>query len=284
MPSHVQFLRRILYVCAASLAVGALISCATKNAKPGSHPAATSPAGKKPKATPASSPPPAATPAPTPQARYTATVKVEGVEVAQDQVLTPDGQSSPSPTPSPTPAASPSPTPKPKAASKNFITGLWQKVFPPKPTPSPTPGETGGVTIRVSSAEGGESEQVVRKGSEAAPNAIPSPTPIQIKARPSEGFLMRMWHKIFPRKKEPPAASPPQWIGTIKLINERENYALIDSVSAMQMPAGETLNSVGETSESGTLRVTADRTPPFFIADIVTGKPRAGDRVYSPKP
>jgi hypothetical protein len=284
MPSLAQFLRRISYVSAAFLAAGILISCATKNAKPGSHTPAAGPAVKKPKTSPASSPAPTPTPAPTPQAHYTASVKVEGEEVTQNQVLTPDGQSSPSPTPSPTPAASPSPTPKPKAASKNFVAGLWQKVFPPKPTPAPTPGETGGVTIRVSSAEGGESEQVVRKGTEAAPNAIPAPTPIQIKTRPSEGFLMRMWHKIFPKKQEPPAASTPQWIGTIKLINERENYALIDSASAMQIPVGETLNSVGETSESGALRVTADRTSPFFIADIVSGKPRAGDRVYSPKP
>ena len=93
-----------------------------------------------------------------------------------------------------------------------------------------------------------------------------------------------MWHKVFPKKLEPPAAAPPQWIGTIKLINERDGYALIDSPSSLGVTVGETINSVGADSESGVLRITADRNPPFFIADIVSGKPHAGDRVYSPRP
>jgi hypothetical protein len=139
------------------------------------------------------------------------------------------------------------------------------------------------VTIRTSTSEGAGTEQVVREASPGA-NAIPSPTPIQVKLRPSESFPMQMWHKVFPKKRTPPAAAAPQWIGTIKLINERENYALIDSPGYFALPAGETLNSVGADSESGVLRVTTDRNPPFFIADIVNGKPRAGDRVYSPKP
>lgn len=93
-----------------------------------------------------------------------------------------------------------------------------------------------------------------------------------------------MWHKIFPPKKSPPVAAPPQWIGTIKLVNEREGYVLIDASNGLGISTGQTLNSVGSESESGVLRASADRDPPFFIADIVSGKPRPGDRIYSPQP
>ncbi len=287
MPASAPFLPRAARLAVATLALGILISCATKKEKPpSSAPAVATADKKKSSATPAASP--TATPAPTPQARYVASVKVDGVDVTQGQVLTPDNQPTPSPSPAaaPTPAPSPSPTPKPKWKPPNLVAGAWRKIFPPKPTPAPTPGATGGVTIRVSTAEGGQTEQVVHEGSNSssAANPIPAPTPIQIKLRPTEGFLMRMWHKIFPSKKEPPSATPPQWVGTIKLINEREGYALIDSPTSFSLPVGEALNSVGVDTESGVLRVTADRNPPFFIADIVTGKPRAGDRVYSPKP
>jgi hypothetical protein len=285
MPIPAQFLRRALLFSVIVLAAGILISCATKKEKiPPPASAATAAAKKNGVPTP----PPGPTPAPTPQARYTASAKVDGVEVTQNKVPGPESQPAPSPAPSASPTPTASPTPKPKPPSTNFLTGTWRKIFPskPKPAPAPTPGETGHVSIRVSTSEGGEVEQVVRNGSNtgSTANAIPSPTPIQIKIRPTEPFHMRMWHRVFPKKQEPPVAMPPQWIGTIKLINERDGYALIDSPSSFSVPVGETLNSVGADAESGVLRVSADRNPPFFIADIVSGKPRAGDRVYSPKP
>ena len=143
------------------------------------------------------------------------------------------------------------------------------------------------MTFRVSTVEGGQIEKVAREGAAVpASNGAPAANPpaVQIKLRPTEGFLTRMWHKIFPKKQEPPAAAPPVWIGTVKLVNERDGYALIDSQGFFTLPSGETLNAVGSNDESGVLRVTNDRNPPFFIADIVSGKPHAGDRVYSPKP
>lgn len=284
MPILAQILRRALHISAFALAIGILISCATKKEK-NSRSASVTAAVKKKKDASTPTPPPTPAPAPAPQARYTASVKVDGVEVPQNQVPASGAQATPSPSPSasPIPKASPAPTPKP--ASPNFITGTWRKIFPPKPTPAPTPGETGAVSIRVSTSEGGQTEQVIHEGSAGPSAAPPAPTPIQMKMRPAEGYLMRMWHRIFPKKQEPPAAATPQWVGTIKLVNERDNYALIDSpTSYSTIPVGETLNSVGTDTESGVLRVTADRNSPFFIADIVSGKPRAGDRVYSPKP
>jgi hypothetical protein len=208
-------------------------------------------------------------------------VSVEG-GASTEQDITPESKPAPSPTPSssPTPAASPSPTPKPK--SPNPLAATWQKIFPAKSKPTPTP--TPGLSFRVSTSDGGQTEIPIGSGASVQQSAVPSPTPILLKTKPTENFLARAWHKIFPKKAAPPAAQTPQWIGTIKLVNERDGYALVDAQNYSALPPGETLNAVGEDRETGVLRVTADRQAPFFIADVVSGKPRAGDRVYSPKP
>jgi len=92
-----------------------------------------------------------------------------------------------------------------------------------------------------------------------------------------------MWHVIFPVKKGPPTALAPRWLGTVKLVDQHEGYVLIDSPTYSALATGQMLNSIGNDSQTGTLRVTADREPPFLIADIVSGNPRGGDRVYSPQ-
>lgn len=75
----------------------------------------------------------------------------------------------------------------------------------------------------------------------------------------------------------------PRWLGTVKLVDQREGYVLIDSQTYSALATGQTLNSIGNDSQTATLRVTADREPPFVIADIVSGAPHVGDRVYSPQ-
>jgi hypothetical protein len=89
---------------------------------------------------------------------------------------------------------------------------------------------------------------------------------------------------VFPRKAGPPAATTPAWAGTIKLVDYQAKYALIDSETYTSLAPGAVLNAVGNDAETGSLRVSADRDPPFFIADIVNGRPAVGDRVYSPTP
>lgn len=260
-----------------------LASCATQ--KDGAPPAGAKPkpaASPTPKPTPTPRPAANPTPSPTPQARYFASVKVEGGEAVQADITPPEPSPSPTPAPAPTPAAAatPTPTPAPKFAPLGLISDTWQKVFPPKPTPAPTPGDTGRANINVSVSD----QPAESRAATGHAGALPGPTPIPLKTRPTEGLFSRIWHRVFPKKDEPPAAAVPQWIGTIKLVNERDGYALIDSQGYFAMASGETLNAVGTDVESGVLRVTADKNPPFFIADIVSGRPRAGDRVYSPKP
>jgi hypothetical protein len=283
MPASPLPAARLLPRTIVLLACTALASCATKKTPAPATTGATAAASP----TPAPSPAPAATPSPnpTPQARYSARVMVDGQVVTQQEIQpgsTPPPAATPATaeaSPTPTPAPTPSPTPKP-----NIFSQAWQKIFPPKPTPAPTPGPTGRVTMRVTTADGQPVEQVVSEGDPTAPSAA-APTPVPAPTPPRENFIARMWHKIFPKKEPPPSATLPQWIGTIKLVNERDGYVLIDSEQGYYpLAAGEVLNAVGGGSESGVVRVTADRNPPFFIADIVGGKPRAGDRVYSPKP
>lgn len=271
MPSHVA-ISRFFALCTAALLAALLISCAGKKSAT-SHAAAS-----KPKASPTPSATATPTPAPTPEARYVARVSIEGGETTEHE-LKPASQSSPTPSASPTPAASPSPTPKPK--SKNPLTAAWQKIFPAKVKATPTP--TPAMVFRVSTQDGSQAEIPLGPDS-SQPTPGPAPTPIMLKSKPTENFVFRAWHKVFPKKAAPPTAEPPQWIGVVKLVNEHEGYALVDAQNYAALPPGETLNAVGEDRETGVLRVTADREAPFFIADIVSGKPRAGDRIYSPKP
>jgi hypothetical protein len=265
---------KILRFCAAALVLGLTFSCATKKKEPSAHATATA---SKPKA----SPTPAVTPSPspTPETRYIASVSVEGGE-STSRVISAESSPTPNPTASPAPAASPSPTPKSKPP--NFLAATWRKIFPAKVKATPTP--TPAMVFRVTTESGNQAEIPIGGSSSQAPPSEPGPTPVMLKMRPTENFVSRLWHRVFPKKAAPPSAEPPQWVGVVKLVNERDGYALVDAQNYATLPAGETLNTVGEDRETGVLRVNADRQAPFFIADVVSGKPHAGDRVYSPKP
>lgn len=100
---------------------------------------------------------------------------------------------------------------------------------------------------------------------------------------PRENWFSSIWQKVFPKRDRPPAALPPRWLGRITLVDERSNYALVDSQPFAPLPPGTILHSVSQNSETGVLRVSDDSNPPFFIADITSGRPRPGDRIYSPE-
>ena len=91
--------------------------------------------------------------------------------------------------------------------------------------------------------------------------------------------------KFLPKKKpRPPAATPVNWAGTIQLVNTAENFVLIESESATPVIPGEKYLSVQNGRESGTLRMTSLKAHPFLIADIVSGNPSTGDKIYIPRP
>lgn len=82
------------------------------------------------------------------------------------------------------------------------------------------------------------------------------------------------------KSKKQEGTARPQLVGTISLVDADSTYVLIDSGS---LP-GPSVNVVAEgRAADGTstqLRVTAVRRRPFAIADIVSGTPHVGDKVF----
>jgi hypothetical protein len=90
---------------------------------------------------------------------------------------------------------------------------------------------------------------------------------------------------LLPNKKpRPPVASPVQWAGEIRMVNIAENFVLVESSSAVTAIPGEKYLAVQNGRETGVLRMTFLRNPPFLIADIVSGDPSPGDKIHLPKP
>lgn len=90
----------------------------------------------------------------------------------------------------------------------------------------------------------------------------------------------------FPPRKNPPppAATPVQWAGEIRMVNTAENFVLIESLTAVATIPGEKYLSIRDTRETGAVRMTSLRNPPFLIADIISGDPSPGDKIHLPRP
>ncbi|MGC1480806.1 MAG: hypothetical protein WA771_09905 [Chthoniobacterales bacterium] len=123
----------------------------------------------------------------------------------------------------------------------------------------------------------------ITEESDPTPDPEPESDPIESADRPNP--VAAFFQNLFPKKEavaETPAAVSPNWIGSIKAINERDDWVLIDSQPYQGLPTGTVLTSVGADNETGSVRVSDDRNPPFFVADVVSGRPGPGDRVYDP--
>jgi len=90
---------------------------------------------------------------------------------------------------------------------------------------------------------------------------------------------------LLPKKSpKPPAATPVQWAGEIRMVNVAENFVLVESNSAASTIPGEKYTALRDSRETAILRMTALRNPPFLIADIVSGNPSPGDKIHLPGP
>ena len=92
------------------------------------------------------------------------------------------------------------------------------------------------------------------------------------------------WLKFSKKTPPPPSATPIHWTGVIRLVNEEARFVLIQSQSSSAVTPGEKYLCIRDTTETGILRMTALKNSPFLIADILSGDPLAGDRVYLPSP
>jgi len=116
---------------------------------------------------------------------------------------------------------------------------------------------------------------------------VTPPTQMATQATPRKPPFYLQWMgklaSVFPKKKNPPAANPPQWAGTIRMVNAAEKFVLIESNTLSAIVPGETYTVIGGGAETASLRMTALREPPFLIADIVSGSPTEGDKIYIPR-
>lgn len=128
------------------------------------------------------------------------------------------------------------------------------------------------------------------KGKTPAGTPAPSPTPAAAQAEPKKkgGFSLSSlspstWiAKMTKKQPKPPQAQPPQLIGTVKMVNKEDHFVLIDAISYGATQAGDAMVCIVNQQESAHLRASALRNPPFLIADIASGNPSPGDKVYKP--
>ena len=119
------------------------------------------------------------------------------------------------------------------------------------------------------------------KKKEAPQNPYTSP----VVAQPKPSIFQTILGKIpnpFHKKQRPPSALPPQWVGVIRMVNSAENFVLLESNAISSAIPGETYLAVGKGVETATLKMTSLKNPPFLIADIVSGSPSPGDKIYRP--
>ena len=118
----------------------------------------------------------------------------------------------------------------------------------------------------------------------ASPTPAPSPTPPQKKPGFSLASLspFQWFANIMPKKKQPPVAQPPRLVGTIKMVNKEDRFVLIDSIGFSAIEPGDHMICIVNHQESANLRASALNDPPFLIADIASGNPSPGDKVFKP--
>jgi outer membrane murein-binding lipoprotein Lpp len=126
----------------------------------------------------------------------------------------------------------------------------------------------------------------------ATESAVPAGTPA-VAATPASAAkpaAKRAWfaylspatwiRMVIPKKAQPPVAEPPRLIGTIKMVNKEDKFVLIDAMSYGGAQPGDALVCIVNQRESANLRASELRNPPFLIADITSGNPSPGDKVY----
>ncbi len=120
----------------------------------------------------------------------------------------------------------------------------------------------------------------------ARPAPTPKPASTPKPNRPKVGILSQIayWSNPFnllPKKAKPPVAQQPRLIGDIRMVNLDDKYVLVDAVSQNAAP-GDLLVCITAQRETANLRMSTMKNPPFLIADIASGTPSVGDRVFKP--
>ncbi|MFZ4682175.1 MAG: hypothetical protein ACOYMS_06715 [Terrimicrobiaceae bacterium] len=116
----------------------------------------------------------------------------------------------------------------------------------------------------------------------ALPGSTPAPAAKPIRSPLAYLSPLNWPGMLFPKKAGPPQAQPPQLVGVIKMVNTEDRFVLIDAVSSQGTEAGALLVCIMNQQETANLRMSSLKNPPFLIADIASGTPSPGDRVFKP--
>ena len=88
--------------------------------------------------------------------------------------------------------------------------------------------------------------------------------------------------RFFREKPAPPQAQIPRLIGVVKTVRKEDRFVLIDATAFQAAEAGDLLVCIRDQKETANLRMSTLKNPPFLIADIASGNPSPGDRVFKP--
>jgi hypothetical protein len=110
----------------------------------------------------------------------------------------------------------------------------------------------------------------------AAPEASPDEKP----KKPSPPELLGCTKNFLPKKQKPPAAVPPRLLGQIRQVNSESGFVLIDATVSSAVEPGDVLICIANQQEKAELKLTSLSSASFVIADITSGEPSVGDRVY----
>ncbi len=84
-----------------------------------------------------------------------------------------------------------------------------------------------------------------------------------------------------PVKDRNPAITAPVYVGSISVVNTESHFVLIDlSGTAAPLANGTDLTAISAAGVAARLKVTPEKKRPFVTADIVSGTPKRGERVY----
>lgn len=82
-------------------------------------------------------------------------------------------------------------------------------------------------------------------------------------------------------KEAKPAIAAPVYVGSISVVNTESHFVLIDlSGTAPPLETGTDLTAISAAGVAARLKVTPEKKRPFVTADIVSGTPKRGERVY----
>lgn len=81
-------------------------------------------------------------------------------------------------------------------------------------------------------------------------------------------------------KAGPPVAAPLETSGVISFVNLPANFVILETSSSSTLPVGLELSAIKDGRITSKVKVSAERRPPFVIAEIIEGIPERGDRFY----